>query len=533
MAPATIALLLCGWAYLPGSPAVWTVLALSSLTVSALLWGLEIVAGPRPWQPWRVLVRDLLEDTKTAVARVSLQLTFVAYQAVQMIHAIIITIVRIAVTHRKMLEWQTAASAARQHGSAARSNVRLFVDEMAGSPLFALISLFLVTVRRPQALASAWPILLLWTTAPVLAYYFSQPVRRRRSELKPVDRRSLRLTARKTWRYFDAFVTSADRGLPPDNFQDYPVPVVAHRTSPTNIGMSLLAVLAAHDLRFIETSELAERIESALTTLEGMERFEGHLFNWYDSQTLTPLAPRYISSVDSGNLAAALLALAAGLRETAEHPRPDPTPASDVDDVGILLQQAIDRLDVEKPGQWADADARRLQQAAGAIQAALSGRGTEEHKLEALADPLLTLESIAGELETPTPGSPEGEIVYWIGCLRRTLAQSGNADPAASGHLDQLARRANALADGMNFRLLYDSQRGLLSVGYRPADAEGPGRHDTAYYDLLASEAHPSFVAIAKGDVLNRIGSGWAGWSPYSRRADASCRGAPRCSSIV
>ncbi len=501
VAPATLALLLCGWVYLPGSPAAWTVVALSSLTISALLWGFETVAGPRPWQPWRVLARDVLQDTKTAVARVSLQLTFVAYQAFQMVHAIAITIVRIAVTHRKMLEWQTAAATARQHASAARSSPRLFIEEMAGSPLFALIALFLVAVRRPQALASAWPILLLWTAAPVLAYYFSQPVRRRRSELKPVDRRSLRLTARKTWRYFETFVTTLDHGLPPDNFQELPEPVVAHRTSPTNIGMSLLAVLAAHDLRFIETSELVERIESSLSTLEGMERFEGHLFNWYDSQTLAPLAPRYVSSVDSGNLAAALLALAAGLRETAQLPQQDPTPASDLDDIAILLQQAIDRADVEKPGHWAAADARRLQQAAGAIHAALTDRGTEERRLEALRDPLLTLESIAADLEAPAPASPEEEIVYWIGCLRRTLAQSGNV-PAVNGQLDHLARRATALADAMNFRLLYDSQRGLLSVGYRPADAEGPGRHDTAYYDLLASEARlASFIAIAKGDV--------------------------------
>jgi len=113
-------------------------------------------------------------------------------------------------------------------------------------------------------------------------------------------------------------VTTVDHGLPPDNFQELPDPVVAHRTSPTNIGMSLLAVLAAHDLRFIETGELVERVESSLTTLEGMERFEGHLFNWYDSQTLTPLAPRLcLVGGQSGNLAAGMLALAAGLRETA------------------------------------------------------------------------------------------------------------------------------------------------------------------------------------------------------------------------
>ena len=124
----------------------------------------------------------------------------------------------------------------------------------------------------------------------------------------------------RTWRYFDTFAVASDHGLPPDNVQEgvpeAPGLVVAHRTSPTNIGMSLLAALAARDLRFIRTGELADRVDATLTTIEGLESFEGHLFNWYDSQTLAPLAPRYISSVDSGNLAAALLTLASGLRET-------------------------------------------------------------------------------------------------------------------------------------------------------------------------------------------------------------------------
>src|SRR6185436_12843537 len=159
-----------------------------------------------------------------AAARVSLQLTFVAYQAFQMIHAIGVTIVRIAVTHRKMLEWQTAAATARAHGSSSRSS-RLFIEEMVGSPLFALLALGLVSVRRPQALPAALPLLALWMAAPVLAYILSQPFRRLRREIKGFDRRLLRLTARRTWRFFDTFVTAAEHGLPPDNFQASPAAV--------------------------------------------------------------------------------------------------------------------------------------------------------------------------------------------------------------------------------------------------------------------------------------------------------------------
>src|SRR5207248_2093960 len=136
-----------------------------------------------------------------------------------------------------------------------------------------------------------------------------------RPPLSHTDATYLRSVARKTWRYFDVLVGADDHALPPDNCQNTPDAIVAHRTSPTNIGMSLLATLAAHDFGFISTAELLERNEAAMNTIESLERFDGHLFNWYDSSSLAPLNPRYVSAVDSGNLAAALIALAEGLRQ--------------------------------------------------------------------------------------------------------------------------------------------------------------------------------------------------------------------------
>src|SRR5207248_2696810 len=142
--------------------------------------------------------------------------------------------------------------------------------QMAGSPLLAAAILLLVAVQHPRALTSALPVLLLWMAAPFLAYALSQPAAHARMEASPEDRRFLRLLARKTWRYFDTFVGAGDRGLPPDNVQDAPELTIAHRTSPTNIGMSLLAALAAHDLGFIATSELVATVETALDTIDGM-----------------------------------------------------------------------------------------------------------------------------------------------------------------------------------------------------------------------------------------------------------------------
>jgi cyclic beta-1,2-glucan glucanotransferase len=386
VAPATVAFLLMGWTSLPGRPGIWTAAILAGLAFPLYPLLLRIALGRRAQQPWRVFLRTTAEDAKTALAQVSLQLTFLASQAYESAHAIGLTLVRLGATRRRLLEWETAAaSAARGAGPARRSGVRAFFVEMAASPVIALASLILVAATRPGALEAALPILALWATAPLLAYVLSQPARLRSVELGKEDRELLLLVARKTWRYFETFMSAEHHGLPPDNFQEIPTPRVASRTSPTNIGMGLLATLAAHDLALIGTDELASRIDATLTTMEGLERLEGHLLNWYDTKSLAPLLPAYVSTVDSGNLAGALMALAFGLRQA---------------------------------------------------------------------------------------------------------------------NLDDLARRAAAFADGMSFRFLFDPQRQILAIGYRLADADGPGRLDASYYDLLASEARlASFIGIARGEL--------------------------------
>jgi cyclic beta-1,2-glucan synthetase len=378
-----VAALLLAWTTLPGSPVAWTAALLAALAFNLFPVILKTLAGSAPQQPWRVFLRLAGQDAKTALAQAGLHLTFLASRSWESVHAIVLTLVRLTATQRRLLEWETAAAVAERGPK--RAGVRAFVVEMIASPLLALLGLALVAVARPAALPAAVPVLVLWAAAPHIAHALSRPVAQRRLELGPEDRAFLGRVARDTWRYFEAFMGPEDHGLPPDNFQEMPEPTVFHRTSPTNIGMGLLATLAAHDLGFIDTDALAARVDATLTTMEGLERFEGHLLNWYDTQSLAPLPPRYVSTVDSGNLAAALMTLAEGLR------------------------------------------------------------------------------------------------------------QAG---------LDDLAGRASAFADGIRFRFLYDPQRRILSIGYRLADADGPGRLDLSYYDLLASEARlASFIAIARGEL--------------------------------
>ncbi|MBZ5559424.1 MAG: DUF3131 domain-containing protein [Acidobacteriia bacterium] len=404
LAPATVAVLLLGWTVLPGSALAWTAIGLAAVALPVCLRVFQLLRGPSRLESQAAFLRATIDDLDTDVVRVSLQATFLASHAYEMLHAIIVTLVRLGITNGRLLEWETAAASAHRGGP---PRLTVFMKEMIASPLIALGGLALVVAVRPHALAAAVPGLALWAAAPAIAYALSRPVPARRAVLGAEDRAYLESVARKTWRYFETFAGPEDHALPPDNVQFAPDLAVAHRTSPTNIGMALLATLAAYDLGFIDADALAERIDAMLTTVEGLERFEGHLLNWYDTRTLAPLLPAYISTVDSGNLAGALLTLSVALSEM---PVPD---------------------------------------------------------------------------------------------------------------FKILAARAVALFDGMNFRFLYDPQRQLFTIGYRLADADGPGRRDPSYYDLLASEARlASFLAIAKGDVPE---SHWF----HLGRAVTSVRSAP------
>ena len=488
VAPATLVALAGAWLVLPGAAWVWTALILGTMAFPLYPLVLRLLRGRSPQQPLRVFWRLMVEDTKTAAAQVLLLLTFLAYHAYEMAHAIVLTLVRLIVTQRRLLEWETAAAtAARSAGLAVKGGLLLFIGEMAASPLTALLLLFLVTGARPGALPVAAPILALWLAAPLIAWWLSQPVTPARHRLSAEDRLLLHGIARKTWRYFDAFMGAGDHGLPPDNVQEAPDQVVAHRTSPTNIAMGLLSTLAAHDLGYIRTAELLNKLEALMTTLEGLERYEGHLLNWYDTHTLAPLPPGYVSTVDSGNLAGALIALAEGLREIALSPQSAAERHSGLADTAAVASRAL-TADLPEGGAPLLAIVSEVARALRSLEDVTEGLALAAGLRPALVDAL-------GDIES------DGAGVAWARSLAAALAADDSPRDFAPP-LRALAARALAFADGMDFRFLFDRQRQIFAIGFRLADAEGPGRLDPSFYDLLASEARlASFVAIAKGDV--------------------------------
>lgn len=497
---ALVVFLAAAWIAMPGSPGAWTALALAVMVFPIYQPLLRLARGPAFRQPWPVFVRTIGRDLAAAAAQVLVAIMILVYQAYRSAHAIVITLIRLGATEGRLLEWETAARVARHVRG---YGVARFVVEMAVSPLVALALLAATVVLRRDAALAAVPFLVLWLTAPVFAYRLSSPIVPRRFDLSPADRALLRRLARRTWRYFETFAGLDDHGLPPDTYQEAPVEMLARRTSPTNIGLGLLSTLAAHDLGYISATDLAVRVERALSTIEAIENFEGHLLNWYDTQTLAPLLPRYVSTVDSGNLAGALIALAHGLRQVADTPWNPAAQCAGCEDATAAALESLTAYAADHA--HAGEHAARLRREVEAVQAVLAGAEDAGTKLETLVDQAVGVGEALRHLVAASAPSPErDEVVFWAGRLVQAMEprDAEGRDGTLSESLRGLANRAAAFVENMNFAILYDSQRKLFPIGYRLPDAEGPGRYDGSFYDLLGSEARlASFVAIAKGDV--------------------------------
>ncbi len=502
VAPAMVILLASAWTWLPGVPWAWTLAALAVISFPIYPQVIHALRGPPPQQALLVFLRDVREELEVAGAQVLLEITLLAYHSYEMIHAITITLVRLIITQRRLLEWETAAVVAARATRLTRSQgLRAFANGMWAGPAVAIAAFTAAAAARPQALPAALPLVTLWFFSPVVAFWMSRPAASRTIVLEPRDRAYLRSIAARTWRYFDTFVTADDHWLPPDNVQEHLDRGVAHRTSPTNIGMALLATLSAHDLGLIAARDALERIERTFVTLEGLERHQGHLLNWYDTRSLAPLQPRYVSTVDSANLAGSLLALAEGLRRIEEAPARGPRRSAGIADAAVLLRESLEALAPAQDKRSLLDHAAPAFRAVETLEHVRDSETPSERETRAAGVVAQTLESLQPRLPA---GAESAEVVFWGAVLLRLLRDP--AEPVTPQSWNerraQLANRAEALADAMDFRFLYDNERRLFSIGYKLADLDGPGRLDPSYYDLLASEARiASFMAIAKGDV--------------------------------
>jgi len=330
-------LLFGGWIFFPALAGLGSLAVLLIVVLPGFLPAAANIFQKPSEVPWPVHLQALREAAQRQVGQVFLTLAFLPHDAFMNLDAIARTLFRLLVSRKRLLEWRTASEAERT----ARTDLAGFYAAMWVAPAFGIVSVILLAFRNSDHLLLAVPLLGMWLAAPWLAWWISQPIAEPAPDLTPEQLAFLNRTARKTWFFFETFVNEQENWLPPDNFQEQPAPIVATRTSPTNIGLSLLANLAAVDFGYLPVGQLIRRTQNTFTALQRLDRYRGHFYNWYDTRTLKPLLPLYVSSVDSGNLAGHLMTLGSGLREFRDQKIFSPHIFSGLrETAGILEEQA-------------------------------------------------------------------------------------------------------------------------------------------------------------------------------------------------
>lgn len=555
---ATFALLLAGWLFLPGGATRWSVAVLALLLIPSYL---RLVLSLARIFRVKNLTGYLGEVGEAFVAdqvNVFMLLAFLSHQTLVTVDAIVRTIVRVTITRRKLLEWETTAESELR--KCQRTPVDLY---LAWTPVVSLVIAGLLAVVHSKALLVAVPVLTLWAFSGPLAEWFNRPMRPAKSNIDKSDEVFLRMSALRTWRYFGTFGEGEARWLIPDNFQEEPS-AVAQRISPTNIGLLLNARLAAWSMGYLSLTEFVEDTEKSLSTLRRMSRYHGHFFNWYDLESLEPLNPLLISTVDSGNLACCLWTLKQGCQKLIDGPvfgvqfwegiqdhlqmifECAQRPASD-HFAGLLAGRLKSWLDrpAKDVSAWIQ-DLPELERGLSRVQNEfLNGAHQEVSELQfwvgeacsrlahvrkmtrslvpwLLPDfrelPEYSQLGISSDVSSLTVAALP-ELLHSLEARLNSICQDDQAEektaamaesirsliPACLREAEDLGQRlknlgeqAGALVQEMDFGLLYNANRKVLSVGYDVAN-----QHlEKSCYELLGSEARTAaFIAIAKGDV--------------------------------
>ncbi|MEO5623823.1 MAG: glucoamylase family protein [Dokdonella sp.] len=533
--PALFALLLLGWTAL-GRPRYWTLIALEVLLLPILIDFALALGRKSPDISLGMHVMLALRDGGRRLAQVVVDVACLPYEAWLSMDAIVRTGWRVHVSRRRLLQWVASRTSESQ---GARRDSWLAPSLWIAPIAATIVGMFLVW-REAIALNVAAVWLVLWLTAPALELWLDGSADEKEQALDAAQTLFVRKAARRTWAFFERFVDAANNWLPPDNFQEQPIAKVAQRTSPTNIGLCLLATLSAYDLGYLDVVTLLQRLSNTFDTLHRMERYRGHFYNWYDTVTLQPLNPQYVSTVDSGNLAGHLLTLREGLLQLADsavlHPRlfaglADTfgvlSDACGVNDVPALDESreifaALERDPARTPAAIRDRLQALLQLgetiADGLPHAALDTASTSAQTF--VRECRAALDHLDAWFAPTAPLTGASTLADSADRLP-TLRELAGLEPAvaafdATGAIDVLSRSCGAararaclqvidrlLVDcsefaSVDYRFLYDEKRHLFVIGYNVTDAQ----RDTGYYDLLASEVRLCvFAAIAHGQI--------------------------------
>jgi len=553
LTPAALTLLLLlGWTMSPyglSSPLFWTLTVIGIIFIPSLISSiLDLLRKPADLHIGQHLAA-VAQSIATRFAQVVFGLACLPYEAFFSLDAILRTTWRMLIARKRLLEWNPSGDAGRKSRNSGKAGLAGFCRTMWFAPFLAVIATVCSAFTDPAALTAAAPVLFLWSASPVVAWWLSRPIPRRSARLQDDQIVFLRRLSRKTWAFFETFVGPQDHWLPPDNYQEYRIASVAHRTSPTNMGLALLANLSAYDFGYLSAGQCLGRTENALRTMESMERHRGHFYNWYDTQSLKPLLPAYISTVDSGNLAAHLLTLRAGLLALPDQKILGPQLFEGLNDT---LRIFLDSAEGIPPEKIAHSGMDRLRKGLGSACTHLPETLTAARRC--LEDLAASAAEVVDSLGAPNAG-PDNETKWWAEALAGqcraalddlmflapwlgadspdksgefpvienipTLRELANLEAGAHGMspwedavrpyiavgrqhaveriatIGRLAVLSSALSH-MDYDFLYDPARHLLAIGYNVAER----RKDAGFYDLLASEARLAcFVAIAQGQL--------------------------------
>ena len=557
MSAALTLLLLLGWTVL-SSAWFWTLAALGIILIPSLIVSVLDVFKKPADVTLEQHIATAVRSARWHFAQDLFTLICLPYEAFFSLEAVLLTTWRLIITHKKLLQWNPSGNPDRN----SRSDLIGSYRTMWICPIMAITVSIILSAIKPEVLAVAGSILGLWFASPAIVWWISRPLTNRRERLSTAQTLFLRKLSRKTWAFFETFIGPDDNWLPPDNYQEYPTPVIAHRTSPTNMGLALLANLSAYDFNFISAGKLIERTSKAFHTMECLERHRGHFFNWYDTKSLKPLPPLYISSVDSGNLAGHLMTLKPGMMDLSKQKILGTRFLEGLNDTLMILIDAASSA----PEECAQAQLVQLQHdlesATRSQPAGLSASRLCLERLETSATLFLNgievlnadsdsqlkwwAQAFTGQcrdaLDELTFLAPWTEILSShnipgdfpeldeIPTLHKLAEFEEKLIPEIINKLDSAATSIESVWLGelqrhiisasrnartritdigliilqcdtlasMEYDFLYDKTRHLMAIGYNV----GEYQRDSSYYDLLASEARFSvFVAIAQGKL--------------------------------
>ncbi len=545
---ALVLIFLTGWTFL-SHPVFWTLVALGIIflpTILHFIWQVFKKPADVLFVQHLIFTSRFLKDN---LLLHTIDLVCLPYEAYVNAHAILITQWRIFISRKNLLQWKPYSNYRHEEKTVTNAYLKMWF-----SPFLSVVTFVYLSVYFPLTIIIAFPFLAAWSVAPFIAWYISLPAPEEKIELSALKNLYLRRLARRIWRFFETFVGPEDNWLPPDNYQEHPVERIAHRTSPTNIGLSLLANLTARDFGYITNSVLIERTTNSVDTLMKLEKYHGHLYNWYDTVSLVPLLPKYISTVDSGNFVGHVLILKQALLTLADEKIiPEKLFEGLLDTLGILTEKTRDtsalrkfkrQLEITFPSKVDDMPSLKsyldeLDTSFGEILRGLhldsenedawwAGKVTEQlNNIKRDISkflPWLSLPPFPEKFQHLFPHLPtsptlnqvakieeillqkivvcfytENSVIenQWLSSFRVCIIESARHAKETLGKIRQMVIRCTELAT-IDYRFLYDKTQNLLSIGYN-ADEH---RRDHSFYDLLASEARvTTFVAIAQGKL--------------------------------